>query len=269
MSTLCAKCKGALSEYHEPPKNNLSRQPEQGYKEYTYTKLPEVRGYIRVLQLLGHGSYDAEVECELLTVDFVNKELLQDYEALSWCWGTAKKTGRVIIRQDKSRSIRRRMKMVTPDLVAALRALRHRDRARFLWIDQVCIDQSNPIEKNHQVEMMSDIYGRATKVCVWLGERDLSSTMALDFIKNEVLQLQNFDDLCSDEKNSDKWSALLHLMQRPWFSRRWVVQEVALAASTIVYCGSDKISWKSFAVAVELFVEVETATHRLSEVGRC
>lgn len=33
-----------------------------------------------------------------------------------------------------------------------------------------------------------------------------------------------------------------------------------------MHCGGEKISWKKFAVAVELFVEVETATHRLSEV---
>jgi hypothetical protein len=55
-------------------------------------------------------------------------------------------------------------------------------------------------------------------------------------------------------------------MQRPWFSRRWVVQEVSLAQRALIYCGSDKISWRKFAIAVELFVEVETATHRLSEV---
>lgn len=47
-----------------------------------------------------------------------------------------------------------------------------------------------------------------------------------------------------------------------------VVQEIALARSAIIYCGEDQISWKDFAIAVELFVEVETATHRLSEVMR-
>jgi hypothetical protein len=51
-----------------------------------------------------------------------------------------------------------------------------------------------------------------------------------------------------------------------WFRRRWVVQEVALAREAKIYCGTAKIAWKDFAVAVELFVEVETATHRLSEV---
>src|ERR1051326_1042004 len=51
-----------------------------------------------------------------------------------------------------------------------------------------------------------------------------------------------------------------------WFSRRWVVQEIALAKEATLYCGREKIPWKDFADAVQLFVEVETATHRLSEV---
>ncbi|KAI4622225.1 hypothetical protein J4E83_004965 [Alternaria metachromatica] len=92
--------------------------------------------------------------------------------------------------------------------------------------------------------------------------------MALSFIKHEVLNLQSFDTLCDSKDASRKWIALLDLMQRPWFSRRWVVQELALARKPIIYCGTDRISWKKFAIAVELFVEVETATHRLSEVMR-
>ncbi|KAI4674147.1 uncharacterized protein J4E84_010760 [Alternaria hordeiaustralica] len=90
--------------------------------------------------------------------------------------------------------------------------------------------------------------------------------MALRFIKKEVSHLRSFDTLCDSQDASKKWVALLDLMQRPWFSRRWVVQELALAKNPIIYCGRDRISWKKFAVAVELFVEVETATHRLSEV---
>ena len=90
--------------------------------------------------------------------------------------------------------------------------------------------------------------------------------MAINFIQNEILRLDQFDTLCTDEKNAEKWQSLLLLMQRDWFFRRWVVQEIALAKEAVVYCGSDKIDWKDFSVAVELFVEVETATHRLSEV---
>lgn len=113
---------------------------------------------------------------------------------------------------------------------------------------------------------MSTIYGCAKRVCIWLGEGDESSRIAFGFIKDEVLQLQNFDELCESREASKKWSALLDLMQREWFSRRWVVQEIALAQDAEIYCGTDRLPWKDFAVAVELFVEVETATHRLSEV---
>lgn len=127
-------------------------------------------------------------------------------------------------------------------------------------------DSSSLNEKNHQVEMMNIIYGNASRVCIWLGEATESSRLALSFIKNEVLHLQSFDTLCDSKYTSDKWMALLDLMQRLWFSRRWVVQELALAQKPIIYCGNDRISWKKFAIAVELFVEVETATHRLSEV---
>jgi hypothetical protein len=114
--------------------------------------------------------------------------------------------------------------------------------------------------------MMDEIYGNASRVCIWLREAEESSTIALKFINNEVLKLQNFDDLCERPETSPKWRALLELMQRDWFSRRWVVQEIALARSAVIYCGKDEISWNKFPVAVELFVGVETTTHRLSEV---
>jgi hypothetical protein len=77
--------------------------------------------------------------------------------------------------------------------------------------------------------------------CVWLGEGDASSAMAIKFIKDEVLQLQNFDELCDSKEASKKWGALLELMQRKWFSRRWVVQEIALARTATIYCGTDFI----------------------------
>lgn len=72
----------------------------------------------------------------------------------------------------------------------------------------------------------------------------------MKLIREEVLKLQDFDDLCD----------------RAWFSRRWVVQEITLAQKALLYCGRDNISWNKFSLAMELFVEVETATHRLLEV---
>lgn len=84
-------------------------------------------------------------------------------------------------------------------------------------------------------------------------------------MEEELLQFQAFDQLCGIQDASKKWVAFFDLMQRPWFSRRWVVQEIGLARNAIIYCGADEMSWKDFAIAMELLVEIETKTHQVSE----
>ncbi|KAK7703391.1 hypothetical protein SLS64_009060 [Diaporthe eres] len=190
-----------------------------------------------------------------------------EYEALSWCWGKDVAQYVVLIIERNSKHEEKTYKLkVREQLALALKYLRHRDTVRTLWIDAICIDQDNPGERNHQVQMMSRIYTRAREVCVWLGDGDSSSKIAIDFITKEIMELRNFDTLSHDKQYTDKWKALMMLMQREWFSRRWVVQEIALANKATIHCGLQSMSWKEFAIAVELFVEVETATHRLSEI---
>ncbi|RYN91971.1 hypothetical protein AA0120_g5639 [Alternaria tenuissima] len=114
--------------------------------------------------------------------------------------------------------------------------------------------------------MMSRIYTRSSNVCIWLGEDDNADERAIKFIRKKITHLKDFDTISSNEIYSEDWHALMMLMQKEWFSRRWVVQEISLAKNARIHCGPYSIPWKEFAVAVELFVEVETATHRLSEV---
>jgi hypothetical protein len=242
------------------------------FKKHHYDKIPvNTRGAIRILKVYAGSPEQDDVLCELIPGTILDYEDCQKhdpplefkpYDALSWCWGKAPQDGKISIRMGGIRYVM----FVQQSLVAALRAFRHEIHDLHLWADAVCINQDYKPEKNHQVEMMADIYGRADCVRIWLGDSDASSNRAILFIKQQVLQLDHFDDLCRSNEFSDKWKALLELMQREWFSRRWVVQEVALAPKAIIHCGAAKLSWTKFAVAVELFVEVETATHRLSEV---
>ncbi|KAK4172319.1 heterokaryon incompatibility protein-domain-containing protein [Triangularia setosa] len=241
---------------------------------------------IRLLRLEGGGHGNPEITCELFEVDFHREHgvmpLVQipqkvqtvvsgdstissptrfAYEALSWCWGIESKEYGIRVKKD-GHTFRLQ---VSRELALALKYLRRTNEDRILWIDAICIDQENHEERNHQVQMMSLIYNSAKQVCVWLGEDNDDSATAISFIR-EIMQLENFDAIAANKDNATKWQSLLLLMQRPWFSRRWVVQEIALAREATIYCGKDEILWVHFAVAVELFVEVETATHRLSEV---
>jgi hypothetical protein len=255
----------ASSSYYRDPE-----RPEE-YLSRHYERLPNSPGAIRILKLRPSTFDNLQIDCSLIIPGLDpegNAIMPKRYEALSWSWGRAEKTQYIRITQGKEDDEATYAKSVTPNLFSALRALRHPTHSRYLWGDAICIDQDNFGERNHQVEQMDKIYGNAYSVCIWLGDANESSKIAIDFIKDEVMKLQNFDQLIESPASSGKWGALLDLMQRDWFSRRWVVQEIALARRALIYCGTDKISWNKFAVAVELFVEVETATHRLSEVMR-
>jgi hypothetical protein len=58
---------------------------------------------------------------------------------------------------------------VTPQLLMAFRRLRLPVLSRYLWIDQLCIDQDNNVEKGPQIQLMGDIYRNAERVVIWLG----------------------------------------------------------------------------------------------------
>jgi hypothetical protein len=51
-----------------------------------------------------------------------------------------------------------------------------------IWVNTICIDQSNIVERNVQVGIMRDIYIQASNVLVWLGEETDDSHLALDLI---------------------------------------------------------------------------------------
>jgi hypothetical protein len=123
----------------------------------------------------------------------------------------------------------------------------------FLWIDAICIDQLDEDEKSSQIPRMSEIYMKASEVCVWLGEEDDTSAMAIDLVE-KTLKFDQIDALMTQD-HSDKWNAFATLLRRPWFSRRWIVQELTRANCARVYCGPKQVLWKDFADAVSLFLE--------------
>jgi hypothetical protein len=57
--------------------------------------------------------------------------------------------------------------------------LMSRRRTLLLWVDSICIDQSNLEERNSQVALMCRVYTQAESVVIWLGEEDESSTEAV------------------------------------------------------------------------------------------
>lgn len=123
--------------------------------DHIYSVLPI--DAIRLL-CLHRGSMPQTIKCTLSTVQLTNVEA---YEALSYVWGSEADPETLLLDCHEF--------SITKNLHSALCALRLPDKDRFLWIDALCINQNNDVEKGAQIPLMGSIYERAVQVIAWLG----------------------------------------------------------------------------------------------------
>jgi hypothetical protein len=134
------------------------------------------------------------VQCELFHSWLHNKDCAVEYEALSYTWGSTNDLYEIEVNGKKL--------PVTGNLFLALQQLRFKHQDRILWIDAICIDQSNSKERGHQVRQMSSIYTKAAQVIVWLGQA--TSDTDLFFHYMQCLEKEALNYACTDWKSSDE-----------------------------------------------------------------
>ncbi|KAI1740751.1 heterokaryon incompatibility protein-domain-containing protein [Xylaria scruposa] len=182
------------------------------------------------------------------------------YEALSYTWGDATQTTTIQISNDLNGS-KSTVHGISLNCYSALQRLRRPDEHRALWIDAICINQESIVERNHQLGLMATIYAKASEVIVYLGEGDEESDAAMDIVANTVdpqdryIRLFKINGIYLQDVAPD--NCVVSLFRRPWFSRIWVLQEIANAQRATVYCGSKELSWESFRDFVHLNVAMK------------
>ena len=209
---------------------------------------------------------DNDIRCEIFQALLRPPEVVMEFEALSYTWGSTEKLDDINISGSTMK--------VTQNLYLALRHLRHPDEDRILWIDAICINQDNKKELGHQVRHMAEIYNKARGVIIWLGTATDETCVIMDSMKK--LQEESNKYAYNDWKVSDKrweeiWSdiqptlksehpnlvarqheGLKSLLGRSWFKRVWILQEVANARAAIVVCGPVSVPARIFAFVPSL-----------------
>lgn len=209
---------------------------------------------------------DPEIEQIVLTTAGPDHEFKPVYEALSYVWGERAEEELAFVKSGSNSlecpdSISSTTVKLRPNLAAAVRFLRLPDRRRTLWVDSLCINQDDIAERSEQIRHMGDIYQLADRVIVWLGRATADSGLALETLRclgKQVEVLHSGARLRAPGCVESDWfransrlpyeektaRALNSLIERPWFKRLWVWQEVQLANQhTIVQCGIDYIEW--------------------------
>ncbi|KAF3048482.1 hypothetical protein E8E11_009278 [Didymella keratinophila] len=151
------------------------------------------------------------------------------YEALSYVWGDADnkyhlRLGGAFLR-------------LSTNLFIALQQLRCANKPRDLWVDAICINQNTTKEKNHQVQRMFEVYRRAERVLMWLGDADDASEYVLS-------NMARLSDPRSPALSADEQTKLRAFFGRPWWKRTWTLQEAfAAKPDSLVICGSEATEW--------------------------
>ncbi|KAK2676518.1 Heterokaryon incompatibility [Fusarium oxysporum f. sp. vasinfectum] len=154
------------------------------------------------------------------------------------------------------------------NLGKALRHLRYQDKERMLWVDAICINQNDDVERATQVLRMSSIYQDCSRVIIWLGpeKHEIGLVFSeLAHIGSQVEKTTNGFIMSSPDTtdfrwwkddvpvsfSDEVWSAIKKLGDRSWFHRLWTVQEAIMAnRDSIIQSGDAIISWALFRRAV-------------------
>ncbi|KXX75522.1 Heterokaryon incompatibility protein 6, OR allele [Madurella mycetomatis] len=242
-------------EQEPQPKTDATPGPYQSPPGFSYSPLPA--DSIRLVTLLPSSDRASGIQCHLRHYSL---DRAPPYEALSYTWGS------------KSFPLHMRLNNgvleITRNLGEALRHLRSPTKSRILWIDAVCINQNDLAERNAQVRRMCDIYRKATEVVVWLGVETKTSPAAFSFLYHLqsrcrrltgpapgppawIIQINkhHVKELVTDSAHLAGWEALADLMDRPWWSRAWVLQEVVVGSRVKMQCGIRSFPWELFAMA--------------------
>lgn len=135
----------------------------------TYSPLRADRKEIRVLHL-NPGQWNAQISCQLSTTSLIDTNVR--YEALSYVWSAESGLEEIMLCGQPYN--------ITRNLFLALRRLRNARKPRVMWVDSLCIDQTNDDEKSVQVALMGDIYKSCARVYLWLGDYGEASTRTIE-----------------------------------------------------------------------------------------
>lgn len=210
------------------------------------------------------------VRCRLQHASLTDKP---HYTALSYAWGDPSIKRDILLDGQQVQ--------VTQNLEAALRHIAEEcpkdgGQTVSLWVDAVCIDQQNEVERTQQVSQMDVIFRTAAETIVWLGSVSEDSDLAIDTLRglsriapsistyfaswshvpfgtgdsNLVVRgiEQRLDEalLALRLDDSARLTSIGSLFERSWFQRVWVIQERVLSANCIICCGKEWITWQMF-----------------------
>ncbi|KAI0150504.1 heterokaryon incompatibility protein-domain-containing protein [Xylariaceae sp. FL1272] len=226
---------------------------------FHHQQLSDPRTHIRLLQVksLSHSPDTAQrdfdddtLDCEMTSWPMAEAPA---YRAISYTWGAVKDTTWIRI-NGQHFQVRQNCQY------ALQQVTRHSNATDYIWIDAICINQSDDDEKSHQVAKFGTIFQQAQLVLACTGAHDQYSRPIFKMIRrnSELFERAgphyarskgNREPSLSLEWEVFKWRAsqkpqllirnICEYLCRPYFQRVWTLPEMRLARNVEILCGDD------------------------------
>lgn len=206
-------------------------------EKFTYQPLQEPMDF-RLLEL-SPGERDETLKCSLTHSSLTSHPY---YHAVSYTWGTPG-----LLQEIELSGVAH---SIQANLFDFLQQLRLTYAAVTLWVDALCINGNDTLEKNIQVPLMGLIYSYAKSVLVWLGPQADGSEEYFDSCnqihsKPQYLGSRIRKNVDSDAGNPTS-AAIASLQRRAYWTRTWIIQEIVLASDIHIFCGDRSSNWPNF-----------------------
>jgi hypothetical protein len=254
------------------------------YNSSPYTPLDPLQREIRLIRL-SPGSQDDPLICEL-TAPLPFDQAKYSYLAISYCAGDPEITTPISVNELAFNAFAS-LGVALRRVRASVESSRQRGgKHQMFWVDQICIDQSNPVERAHQVGFMRDIYEGAGRTMVWLGGEG-SEGRGLRFLDDQCRKIEEILDEVKDEAEDggdtlegarqyaaevlgkelaedhfnnpvfvEDWMGVREVVFSPWWRRCWVAQELIVSRNdAVIMLGATVITWERFGIAFDVVLE--------------
>lgn len=255
---------------------------------FSYRPLSQERSEIRLVRFVDSDENPTRspIRLEICHVSLDDGVDEFQYGALSYAWGDPHKlkTAQIYIGGE--------LFVIGDNLHAGLMQLRENGVRSWLWIDSICIQQSDTEEKTWQVAQMRAIFGQAALVYIWLGPGCGETDRVMDFVhriaprvqasgaadidmqKRDRIKMDLATQLCKQNNTDDDGEVALMepelatlmiglfeepglrpetgetslvdgihiILQREYWHRIWIIQEVTLAKDAVVLCGAKSVA---------------------------